>query len=652
MNKNSKKKTLSHFLNIITIALIVECFLCAMMAVNMYAKENCIERIEENTTQVSHMLKHSMDERMDKLNVFADILAANSENPEELLQTYMENFCITQDFSGMCIHRANGSHISFGHPNHIEKAVADFDAEVTKLPYVSDVLSHGNSPANNYIYQAVPIIRNEKTIAVLYGYMTLDVMPSFISSTAYSGNCEFYVIDGDSGGFLMDEYHGMLGNIYNGSMGDRTVKHGYYVDDMINDIRNGRSGDIVFKPEKTDNWHYTYYMPIGINNWSVQMTVDEPIAFAAYDNISNAMLILMICVIILMIIHILALMFQNSLVAKRDKERLHKSKYISAVQRELINAHNNPDFVDKALKIIADEMKAETVLLLSFADKIVASTYYWPSKDKAQAMNLVGRNIRDDFPMLFDSLLSSNGVVYDREGAIEISDTAKLVFEYMDVQNMALVPITDTAGSLRGAIAAVNMAEKQSTEMLECVTYDFFMALTNLENHTIIKNMGEMDYLTGIKNRNSYESNIVGYITMECDSLWCMFIDVNGLHEVNNTQGHKAGDVMLCTVADAIKRAFGENHTYRLGGDEFIAFVADSSQEELLKKKKIIAAELAVRGYYVSIGFEGEDKNDNGMFNVERIVAEAEAHMYREKHAFYEKNNISDDRGHFPKPTM
>ena len=49
-----------------------------------------------------------------------------------------------------------------------------------------------------------------------------------------------------------------------------------------------------------------------------------------------------------------------------------------------------------------------------------------------------------------------------------------------------------------------------------------------------------------------------------------VYIDVVGLHEINNHLGHKAGDGMLCAVAGAMQRMFPLADTYRIGGDEFV----------------------------------------------------------------------------------
>ncbi len=635
--QKSKRNMFLHILNVITVALIIECFLCSLLLVRKYARNDCFERIEETTKQMSHIFTTSMEDNREKLVVFADILAANSTNPDELLMNYMENFCRTQDFSAVCIHRANGSSVYSGDHTYGMVELPSFEEEVARLPYVSDIYSAGDTAEEKFFYQAVPIVRKGETVGILYAYMKLSVLPEYINSTAYDGACYFYIVDGDTGDFIMDTWHkGKLGNI--DSMGDRETRDGYDIEAMRQDIRNGGSGYFVFKSRTTGEWLYTYYMPTTVNNWSIQMTIDEKTAFVSYDDMGMTILVLSIIVIVLMFMHVVALMIQTSLAKRKDKERLKKAGYMYEVQHALLNAHNNPGSVERALKIVANELQAETVLLLTVTDYVVNNSYYWPSKDRTQAMELVGRNIRDDFPVIFDSLFENKSFVYYPESENEeLSPSAMKVFERFDVSNIIIVPVMDNSSMLKGAICAVNLAEKVTDcELLECVTYDFFMAITNVENHNIIKNMGAMDYLTNIKNRNSYELELLEYTDMACENLWCVFVDVNGLRELNNTRGHKAGDIMLCAVAAAVKKAYGDKMTYRVGGDEFVAFVPDITRERMINKKEALIAELKAMHYNISVGFEAAVRKEDGTFDIERVIDEAEAMMYSDKREFHQ----------------
>ena len=62
------------------------------------------------------------------------------------------------------------------------------------------------------------------------------------------------------------------------------------------------------------------------------------------------------------------------------------------------------------------------------------------------------------------------------------------------------------------------------------------------------------DALTNLGNRNRFEKTIQAFEFDKhgCGTLGCIYIDVNGLHEINNHLGHQAGDRMLKTIFFAL----------------------------------------------------------------------------------------------------
>jgi len=149
-----------------------------------------------------------------------------------------------------------------------------------------------------------------------------------------------------------------------------------------------------------------------------------------------------------------------------------------------------------------------------------------------------------------------------------------------------------------------------------------------------IRYLSETDLLTGAKNRNSYEQMCMKYADRCQRFLTCAFADVNGLHEVNNKKGHKAGDVMLQTVAKALLDRFGSEHVYRVGGDEFVAFAPDAPEEEIARDLKRIGAELSAQGYDISVGIISGEK---GSMDLAQMLADAEKEMYRKKELYYQQ---------------
>ena len=155
------------------------------------------------------------------------------------------------------------------------------------------------------------------------------------------------------------------------------------------------------------------------------------------------------------------------------------------------------------------------------------------------------------------------------------------------------------------------------------------------------KELSEIDMLTGTKNRNSFEQNRNTYAVTCKSSLACIYIDVNGLHNLNDDEGHDAGDKMLCTVAHAITVRFGKDNTYRIGGDEFVAFCADRYMEEIDGMVKGMIRSITDKGYSVSVGVSCREKED---LEMKTLIREAEKLMYREKARYYQE--AGHDRRH------
>ena len=153
----------------------------------------------------------------------------------------------------------------------------------------------------------------------------------------------------------------------------------------------------------------------------------------------------------------------------------------------------------------------------------------------------------------------------------------------------------------------------------------------------------ETDQLTGLNNRNCYEWKLKTYPTMYAKSICCIYIDVNGLHEMNNTKGHKAGDEMLCYIANALRNEFGDRNAYRIGGDEYIVFVLDMDKKTVLYKIDEIKKAVEAEGYHVAIG---QEYYEHKYADMDKLISMAEMRMYKDKSEFYkddEKRSVRID---------
>ena len=151
--------------------------------------------------------------------------------------------------------------------------------------------------------------------------------------------------------------------------------------------------------------------------------------------------------------------------------------------------------------------------------------------------------------------------------------------------------------------------------------------------HKKLFEFNEVDQLTRLKNRNCYELNLGGYASMYRKRICCVYVDVNGLHQLNNSKGHEAGDEMLKFTADRVIRYFGFEHAYRVGGDEYVVFVLDTATETVSGYVADMIAEVEEAGYSLSVGISHTD----GVCKIKDLVREAESKMFRAKDAYYKR---------------
>ena len=149
----------------------------------------------------------------------------------------------------------------------------------------------------------------------------------------------------------------------------------------------------------------------------------------------------------------------------------------------------------------------------------------------------------------------------------------------------------------------------------------------------LINNMNS-DALTKLFNRLKFNADIKKLGESSEPLFTCLYIDVNGLHELNNLLGHQKGDDMLCCVADTLREYFPDERIYRIGGDEFVVTsirLSKKEVEDVIEKVRLV---LRKENYEISIGIESGACGKN----MEKTVGAAERAMRSDKANYYKNN--------------
>jgi diguanylate cyclase (GGDEF)-like protein/PAS domain S-box-containing protein len=100
-----------------------------------------------------------------------------------------------------------------------------------------------------------------------------------------------------------------------------------------------------------------------------------------------------------------------------------------------------------------------------------------------------------------------------------------------------------------------------------------------------VHHVAQHDVLTGLPNRSLLQDRLgqaVAYATRSGHPVWVMLIDLDRFKYVNDSMGHKAGDVLLMTVAARLRGSLRDTDTVaRLSGDEFVVILSQHEDQPL-----------------------------------------------------------------------
>lgn len=125
---------------------------------------------------------------------------------------------------------------------------------------------------------------------------------------------------------------------------------------------------------------------------------------------------------------------------------------------------------------------------------------------------------------------------------------------------------------------------------------------TQVESEEIIKNQANFDNLTGLPNRRQMMDRIDNAIERNKQSKQfsaLIFLDLDHFKDVNDTQGHDVGDIVLQEFAKKLQPLVRHNDTVsRFGGDEFVVLLEGlgKSRDEAAKVSRQIADKLLTTG--------------------------------------------------------
>ena len=509
-----------------------------------------------------------------------------------------------------------------------------FAEEAAKGEYISG--REKDLTRDNYeiIRSAVPIKLGDNTVGILYGVIKLDVIGKKYGRMAKELDAQLFVYDKETGNLVIDTIDDKLGNI--SFLKNRKYRDGYSYEEMINSEKGYTSFQSVLKDEEL----YVHFSTLEEIDWKITLARYESKVFAKTHIISSLLLISFVIMMLIMAIYIMILM-------RSERQRSFATACASKIRKLLLEINQQQNNISEALKEIAAFAKSRSAVFFD-AD---------------------GEDYNFAMPTSLEEILSGDDRKYF------ISEILRYAAELYKVNNMAvnLMCITPNNHLVKtnhdfydflkkhkitevsfatvidknnhiGILGVVNPKNGRIARLLlEDVAVCFSIAIYNKKHLNKTEIAATTDSLTGVSNRVTYKKDLLVFDEEKPQKFSCIYIDVNELHLRNNKYGHAAGDEMLLYIANTLKEVFYGHKIYRMGGDEFLVFAQNTSQDDIKKGIDMLAEQLEPMDYHVAVGMSYRTQN----MNTEEMVREAEIRMYEAKAQYYQaketKRAISDN---------
>ena len=601
----------------------------ALRWVNQIEEEECFSRLQEEASHLARNIERTGLYDVEKLKVMADLAATYDDLSDPDLWQKIDDSPLTEGMSRLEILLPDDSVLTAQEHKRNVKNGASF-AEVSAAgAHITDRQLDEN---DNYVVRNyAPIIRDGQTVAMLCCVIDLPAASESMKSVAYGGKGALYIIDGNTGEFLMDTWHSELASLQ--ELGERQLAPGYDPERLQQGIYDGKKDFMVFTSETTGEYLYFYYEPLQINQWRIAVSVPEEVVFATARTIRQALIIFLVFEILCFALYFLWMLRNSQREARNKQRQLDTLYYINDIEKLLFNAHEKKANISLALEKIGYITAAQRVVFQPLGYQS-AESFIW---NRHEARREKDSQESSDYK---DKQIAEALAVYFAQGHTELeAETPEELKEKLPqisrdgIKNLLAIPVSNIDGILYGTLISYNQDDLQMGMLiLKSISFSFSMFCRNLFVYNTLKQQSEKDALTGMNNRNRYEADLPGMKDRCSNALACIYIDVNGLHRLNNLSGHEAGDLMLQAVGACLVELFGTRYTYRIGGDEFLIFLPDAESADHVKRQcdRLVDA-LNEENIHAAVGFQWAC----GDFSTAELVKEAEKKMYIEKTKFY-----------------
>ena len=622
INFVKQKKGKSVLYTILTFVLLSALFLALAGHLYTDAESRAMETLHVQTKQIKDDLTLQMLSDRENLATMANFAAKLHLDGDDYSLLF-DSFKPIGLISNIGILTPSGTFVTKNGSISLNGQIS-FREEAAKGAYVSGRVQDLTNVNYERVRSAVPIVANGETVGILYGIIRLESIEGRYINIATELDAQLFIYEDATGDLIVDSIHDQPGNI--SFLKEREYK-GDYSYEKISTTENGFSS---FKSAYRNEDVLMHYSVIGELGWEIALVRYDSQVYAETHS-----LMLLLCGVLGSMIVIMGIF--SSILTMTERKKNNVIDCASNVRRILIEASgNNNNNIADAVSMVGTFTKARSVFFFDSGDEdyhFIASEHQDEVASEAKRMALKAELFRYVAGLTAAGASALEVICLRADEQLEKSNAALYaMMKENHISEMVVSAAVDHSNHMT-ILAVVNPKRKaDACYVAEKVSACFTIALNN---HNILNKTrlaATTDSLTGVMNRVAYNNDLHIINEEKPFDFSCIYVDVNELHYINNTFGHAAGDEMLMYIACTLKDLFFGQKVYRMGGDEFLVFCQNLSQDDIKKCIDMLYEQLKPRDYHVAVGAAFRSQNTN----TEEMVREAEVRMYENKAKYYQ----------------
>lgn len=273
------------------------------------------------------------------------------------------------------------------------------------------------------------------------------------------------------------------------------------------------------------------------------------------------------------------------------KNMLDVQTLITNCVRMLYAVDNLDQTINAVLTQIGEFLVSDRAYIFEIKDELMNNTHEWtapgisPQLEKLQQLDL---SLISDWLPFFEK--NDCIIIDDVEQLQKTNPAAYATLHAQEITSLIAAPIF-LDNKLAGYIGIDNYDSekiKNSSYLLLSMSIFLSYAIRHRNHVDMLHRLSYHDLLTNALNRNAFMDVLSQFRPGQYASAGIIYIDINGMKEINDFYGHHQGDKILITTVAKVFNLFKPDELFRIGGDEFVIITYDLTETDFYEKFNLL----------------------------------------------------------------